>query len=131
MATKAPRPQRTPLANRSVLGVRGKEPGYVYRVVNDVGDRITTFQEAGYEVVTDKTVSIGDRRVGRASQDGSPVSLPVGGGVTGFLMRQRQEDYDEDQAFKESQHKELERSMVKEAEKENFYGKVKLSTSEK
>ena len=131
MATKAVRPERTPLANRSVLGVRGKEPGYVYRVVNDVGDRITTFQEAGYEVVTDKTVSIGDRRVGRASQDGSPVSLPVGGGVTGFLMRQRQEDYDEDQAFKESQHKELERSMVKEAEKENFYGKVKLSTSEK
>jgi len=131
MATKAQRPQRTPLANRSVLGVRGKEPGYVYRVVNDVGDRINSFQEAGYEMVTDKDVSIGDRRVGRASQDGTPVSLPVGGGVTGYLMRQKQEFYDEDQAFKEASHKELERSMEKEAEKFADYGKVKFSTSEK
>ena len=127
MATKAVRPERTPLANRSVLGVRGKEPGYVYRIVNDVGDRVNGFIEQGYEVVTDKTVSIGDRRVGKASSDGSPVTVPVGNGVEGILMRQKDEYYKEDQAFKEAQLKELERSMSKDAEKNNFYGKSNIS----
>lgn len=127
MATKAVRPERTPLANRSVLGVRGKEPGYVYRIVNDVGDRVNGFIEQGYEVVTDKTVSIGDRRVGKASSDGSPVTVPVGNGVEGILMRQKDEYYKEDQAFKEAQLKELERSMSKDAEKNNFYGKLNIS----
>ena len=36
--TRNTRPQRTPLQNRSVLGVKGKEPGFSYRIVNDVGD---------------------------------------------------------------------------------------------
>ena len=52
MATKAQRTQRTPLANRSVLGIKGKEPGYVYRIVNDTGDRVASFQEQGYEIIT-------------------------------------------------------------------------------
>jgi len=127
MVAKTQRVERTPLANRSVLGVRGKEPGYVYRIVNDVGDRVSTFQEQGYEIVTDKTVSIGDRRVGKATQDGSPVMIPVGGGVTGYLMRQKEEYYKEDQKFKESQITDLEKSMSKDAEKNDFYGKLKIS----
>jgi hypothetical protein len=127
MATKANRPERTPLANRSVLGVKGKEPGYVYRIVNDVGERVAVFQEQGYEVVTDKTVSIGDRRVGRASQDGSPVVIPVGNGVDGVLMRQKEEFYQEDQRFKESQIAEQERSMQAETQKEGNYGTIKIS----
>ena len=48
MATKQERPKRTPLANRSVLGIKGKEPGYVYRIVNDIGDRVASFQEQGF-----------------------------------------------------------------------------------
>ena len=127
MVAKTQRVERTPLANRSVLGVRGKEPGYVYRIVNDVGDRVSTFQEQGYEIVTDKAVSIGDRRVGKATQDGSPVMIPVGGGVTGYLMRQKEEYYKEDQKFKESQITDLEKSMSKDAEKNDFYGKLKIS----
>ena len=128
MAGRASRPERTPLKDRSVLGVRGKEPGYVYRIVNDSGDRVSQFMELGYEIVSDKTVSIGDRRVGKASQDGSPVTVPVGGGVEGVLMRQKEEYYKEDQAYKESQIKDLERSMSKDAEKNDFYGKLKLSS---
>ena len=130
MVAKTQRVERTPLANRSVLGVRGKEPGYVYRIVNDVGDRVSTFQEQGYEIVTDKTVSIGDRRVGKATQDGSPVMIPVGGGVTGYLMRQKEEYYKEDQKFKESQIADLEQSMERDKENNNFYGKLKISKSE-
>jgi hypothetical protein len=124
MNTKATRAQRTPLANRSVLGIKGKEPGYVYRIVNDIGDRISTFQEQGYEVVTDNSITIGDRRVGKASKDGSPVQVSVGGGVQGFLMRQKQEYYDEDQLYKEQKIAELEQSMRKESGAD--YGSLKI-----
>ena len=105
------RPQRTPLQNRSVLGVRGKEPGYNYRVVNDVGDRIESFQARGYEIVEDQTVQIGDRRVAVPSKEGSPVQVSVGGGTKGYLMRIKDEWYKEDQATKEAELKELEKSM--------------------
>lgn len=93
--------------------VKGAEPGYVYRIVNDVGDRVSSLQEQGYEIVTDNSVKIGDRRVGKASQDGSPVQVSVGGGVQGFLMRQKQEYYDEDQKYKQQQIQETERAMKK------------------
>jgi len=124
MTTVSKRPQRTPLANRSVLGIKGKEPGYVYRIVNDVGDRISSFQEQGYEVVTDSAITIGDRRVGKASKDGSPVQVSVGGGTTGFLLRQKEEFYKEDQAYKEQRIAELEQSMRKESGAD--YGSLKL-----
>lgn len=126
MATKAQRPQRTPLANRSVLGIKGKEPGYVYRIVNDTGDRVASFQEQGYEIVTDSSITIGDRRVGRASQDGSPVQVAVGGGIDGFLMRIKEEYYQEDQAYKEQKLAELEQSMKKDATDNADYGSLKI-----
>ena len=128
MVTKTQRTQRTPLANRSVLGVKGKDPNFIYRIVNDTGDRINSFQEAGWEIVTDKEVTIGDRRAGRASQDGSGVTVPVGQGVTGYLMRQSKDFYKEDQDYKEAQLKEQERSIKKEAAENDFYGKLKIST---
>ena len=115
MAGKAQRTQRTPLANRSVLGIKGKEPGYVYRIVNDTGDRVASFQEQGYEIVTDSSITIGDRRVGKASADGSPVQVAVGNGIDGYLMRIKEEYYKEDQAYKEQKLSELEQSMRKEA----------------
>lgn len=127
MATKAQRTQRTPLANRSVLGIKGKEPGYVYRIVNDTGDRIASFQEQGYEIVTDSSITIGDRRVGRASADGSPVQVAVGNGIDGYLMRIKEEYYKEDQAYKEQKLAELEQSMKKEANEIADYGRLKIS----
>ena len=126
MATKQERPKRTPLANRSVLGIKGKEPGYVYRIVNDIGDRVASFQEQGYEIVTDSSITIGDRRVGRASQDGSPVQVSVGGGTDGYLMRIKKEYHDEDQAYKEQQLRELEQSMKKDATNTSDYGKLDI-----
>ena len=125
--TTEKRVHRTPLANRSVLGIKGKEPGYVYRIVNDTGDRIASFQEQGYEIVTDSSITIGDRRVGRASADGSPVQVAVGNGIDGYLMRIKEEYYKEDQAYKEQKLAELEQSMKKEANEIADYGRLKIS----
>ena len=127
MAGKAQRTQRTPLANRSVLGIKGKEPGYVYRIVNDTGDRVASFQEQGYEIVTDSSITIGDRRVGKASADGSPVQVAVGNGIDGYLMRIKEEYYKEDQAYKEQKLSELEQSMRKEAKDISNYGNLKIT----
>ena len=124
MNTRVKRPQRTPLANRSILGVKGKEPGYVYRIVNDIGDRVATFQEQGYEIVSDSSVTIGDRRVGIATHDGSPVQVSVGQGVQGYLMRQKDEYYKEDQEYKEQKLQELEQSMKKQSAQD--YGDIKI-----
>ena len=121
------RVQRTPLANRSVLGIKGKEPGYVYRIVNDTGDRVASFQEQGYEIVTDSSITIGDRRVGKASADGSPVQVAVGNGIDGYLMRIKEEYYKEDQAYKEQKLSELEQSMRKEAKDISDYGNLKIT----
>ena len=125
MAGKAQRTQRTPLANRSVLGIKGKEPGYVYRIVNDTGDRVASFQEQGYEIVTDSSITIGDRRVGKASADGSPVQVAVGNGIDGYLMRIKEEYYKEDQAYKEQKLSELEQSMRKEAKLSSDFHNLK------
>ena len=127
MAGKAQRTQRTPLANRSVLGIKGKEPGYVYRIVNDTGDRVASFQEQGYEIVTDSSITIGDRRVGKASADDSPVQVAVGNGIDGYLMRIKEEYYKEDQAYKEQKLSELEQSMRKEAKDISDYGNLKIT----
>lgn len=122
------RVRRSPInGTRNRLNVRGKEPGYVYRIVNDVDDRIQSFQEMGYEIVNDSGVSVGDKRVGNATQEGSPIRVSVGQGVQAFVMRQKQEWYDEDQAAKQAHVNELEKATERDAEKEGFYGKVKIS----
>lgn len=121
------RVRRTPINGvRNRLNVRGKEPGYQYRIVNDVDDRIKSFEEMGYEVVTDTSVSVGDKRVAIGSREGSPAKVSVGQGIHAYVMRQKQEWYDEDQKAKQVQVNELEASMKRDSEKEGFYGKLKI-----
>lgn len=92
--------QRTPFnGHRNVLTAKGKEDGYFYRFVNDVGDRVDDLKEQGYEVVT-HDIKIGDRRVATSKQVGSPVVTNVGGGIKGVLMRIKNEWRDEDDARK-------------------------------
>lgn len=121
--TKSTRPQRTPLQNRSILGVKGKEPGYAYRIVNDVGDRIESFRARGYEIVEDNSVQIGDRRVATPTKEGTQVQVSVGGGTKAYLMRINEAWYKEDQAAKEAELKELEKSMKPAS---SDYGSIKL-----
>ena len=120
------RPQRTPLANRSVLAVKGKEPGFEYRIVNDVGDRVEMFKSMGYEVVADDSVQIGERRIANPSREGSPVQVSVGGGTKAFLMRQKKEWFEEDQSTKEARLKDQEQAMRTDATK-GMYGKLTIT----
>jgi hypothetical protein len=122
------RTRRTPInGTRDRLSVRGKEDGYVYRIVNDIDDRIQSMQEIGYEIVTDTGVSVGDKRTANPTQEGSPIKVSVGNGVQAYVMRQKQEFYDEDQAAKAAQVNELESSMKREAEANGFYGKLNIN----
>jgi hypothetical protein len=75
------------------------EPGYHYHVINDKDGRIPSKQAQGYEFVYSEK-PIGDFQVGEATALGSLVCKPVGNGRVGYLMRIKQEFYDEDQAAK-------------------------------
>lgn len=127
---KAPerRVRRTPVGRRNVLTVTGKEPGYVYRIVNDTGDRVQTFLDAGYEVVSGKSVQVGDKRIGTPGSEGSIADVSVGGGQRAVVMRQRQDWYDEDQADKQAHVKALEET-TREKALDGTYGKLEISRS--
>lgn len=127
---KAPerRVRRTPLGRRNVLTAAGKEPGYEYRFVNDSGDRVALFQEAGWEIVPAKNVRIGDKRVGAPTADGSAATASVGGGTKAYLMRQREDWYAEDQAAKQAYVNATEEA-TKEKALDGNYGDLKITRS--
>lgn len=100
---KAPsgRVKRNPVSGRNVLTVQGKDPNYVYRVVNDDADRVARFLDGGYELVSEDSVKVGDTRLSTPSAEGSVKQISVGGGKKGYVMRIRKEFYDEDQKAKQ------------------------------
>lgn len=122
------RPKRTPISGRNVLTVQGKEPGYEYRIVNDSGDRIEMFKDAGWELVDSKAVTVGDRRVDRTTSEGSKAQVSVGGGTKAFVMRIPKEYYDEDQKAKADRIKALEDTMKQQALSGSDYGSLKIGT---
>jgi hypothetical protein len=99
----------------------------VYRIVNDDGDRVAQMQERGYEVVTDSTTSVGERRVANPTQEGSPVMASVGGGKKAYVMRIRKDWHNEDQAAK-AEHIDQMESAMKQSAKEGMYGKLELGS---
>jgi len=121
------RPKRTPISGRNILTVKGKEAGFEYRIVNDSGDRIEMFKDAGWELVDSKDVTVGDRRVDRTTSEGSKAQVSVGGGTKAFVMRIPKEYYDEDQAAKNKQVDALEESMKKQALSGSDYGDIKMT----
>jgi hypothetical protein len=86
---------------RGVLTVKNKDPNYVYRIVNDIDDRILNLTERGYEIVTQDT-PVGDKRVSVPTKEGTPVQISVGQGKKAYLMRIKKEFYDEDQVAKQT-----------------------------
>lgn len=127
---KAPsgRVQRTPVGTRNVLTVSGKDPDYVYRIVNDSGDRVQEFLDAGYELVKESSVKVGDKRVNKASAEGSVSQISVGQGQKAFVVRIKREWYDEDQAAKQQKVNELE-AATKAKALDGTYGKLEISRS--
>lgn len=126
-AKETARTRRSPINGvRNKLNVRGQEPGYVYRIVNDIEDRVQSLQEMGYEIVTDKGCTVGDKRIANPTQEGSPVKVSVGQGVQAYVMRQKQDWFDEDQKAKNARNDELEAQMKREAKDAGFYGKLQI-----
>ena len=125
--SKAPsgRVTRTPVSQRNILTVKGKDPNYVYRVVNDVDDRIAQFIEGGYELVDNDATTVGDARVSQGTSIGSEKVFYVGQGIKGHLMRIRREFYEEDQAAKQGFVNKQEAS-IKEQALDGNYGKLEL-----
>lgn len=106
------RPRRTPLSKRNRLEIKNKEPGYVYRIVNDVDDRVSLLQEQGYEIVPDAKVgAAGDRRVDNPTALGTSSQISVGQGTKAVVMRQRLEWYNEDKLVKEQAVDETEQTI--------------------
>jgi len=125
-SASAQRPKRTPINGRNVLTVTGKEPGYVYRIVNDAGDRVQQFLDAGYEKVLANDVQVGDKRINSASPEGSVAQVSVGNGEKAIVMRIREEWYKEDQLAKQAHVDQLEQT-IKQNVSGADYGTVKIS----
>lgn len=125
LIAKAPRgrTRRTPVGKRNVLTVTGKDPNYVYRIVNDSGDRIEQFKEAGYEIVEASEVRVGDRRVNQATPEGSKAQVSVGQGQKAMVMRIHKDWYEEDQDKKMQDVRQLEESLKKPS---GDYGKISI-----
>ena len=126
---KAPagRVTRTPIGTRNILTVKGKDPAYEYRIVNDVEDRITQFQEAGYEVVQSDTVEVGDKRAASGTPIGSAKTLSVGQGTKAYVMKIKKEWFEEDQRAKQGQITATEASIKDPTLNGGDYGSTKLS----
>ena len=110
------RPSRTPIGQRNVLTVKGKDPNFEYRIDNDRGDRIATFEEAGYVVEDASKVRVGDKRVNNASPEGSKAQVAVGAGDKAVVMKIPKEFYQEDQDAKLERLRQLEDQMVNSGE---------------
>lgn len=128
---KAPsgRVTRTPVGSRNILTVKGKDPNYVYRIVNDEEDRVARFKEGGYELVPDEAVKVGDNRANGASSMSSMKQLSVGGGRKAYLMRIRKDWYEEDQKDKQKQVDAME-STTKQKALSGTYGKLSIGEAE-
>ena len=125
--SKAPsgRVTRIPVSQRNVLTVKGKDPNYVYRIVNDQDDRITQFKDAGYEIVQKETVEVGDKRASSGSSMGSIATMAVGRGQKAYLMRIPREFYVEDQALKQ-RTVDAQEASIKEKALDGTYGKLEI-----
>ena len=111
--------------SRNITSVNDTPEGFVDRWVNDKDGRVDRFKKAGYENV--QTASIGDSGVDGTHADSGVVSRDMGQGVTSYLMRQREDYFEEDQLAKQEQVDATEDSIrrdVKEKLKDGHYGSV-------
>lgn len=125
---KKERPDRVPLHDqpRDLLTVKHKKEGMVYRWFNDVENRVEKAKRAGWEIVTNEDLRIGERSVDESTHSGTgPISKKVGLGVVAYLMQIPQEYYEEDQASKQAEITEKEATMRSDALSER-YGKLEI-----
>lgn len=122
------RPKRLSFKERNTLTMDKKDPNYHYRVVNDKDGRVEKLETFGYECVHGDE-QLGDPTVDQATPLGSVVTKPVGGGMNGILMRQKREDFEQDQADKQREIDNNESQLHKKSEEDGHYGKLKINRS--
>lgn len=127
-ANRSNRTTRVPIGTaRGRLEIHGKEPGFHYAIINDYN--VDEALDQGFEFVT-HNVKVGTRRIGVGKrEDGSAaVWVPVGAGVTGYLMRIPQEFYDEDM---KRYHKEIvdasEEGIRRQSDNNGLQGTVEIA----
>lgn len=121
---RSDRPKRVPINGlRDILAVLGKEPGWHYCWVPE--HLTAKYEVAYYDYVTHEVI-IGDRKINAGSQMGTKVSMPVGNGVTGFLMRCTEEDYQAEKAWVASEADRQENAMRGSTQDEGRYGQVEI-----
>jgi hypothetical protein len=100
----------------------------VRRFVNDKGDRIQRFKDAGYTIV-EEDIQVGDPKIGKPGQLGSGVSSQ-GDGIRKVLMEIPEKYYIEDQKKAQdnitSVEKEIRRNS-KEPGADGLHGSVNIS----
>lgn len=120
--------KRIPLGTRNIL-TAPKKPGFVRRFVNDKGDRIQSFKDAGWNAV-DENVPVGDAKIGVATSLGSLANPHVGGGQRAVLMEIPEKIYNEDRAASQAKitkiENEIKRNSKPDASAESF-GQVSIS----
>jgi len=124
---RSERPKRIPINGyRDKLAVIGKEAGWDYCWVND--NNVDRYLDAGYEHVT-HPVTVGHRRLDNASTVGSGINIPVGNGVTAYLMRIPEELRKEDMESYNREVDEGEATMFQKlnSHTDGTYGKVNVS----
>jgi hypothetical protein len=112
----------------AMTGQRDEE-NYVYRIVNDEGNRIDLHKSYGYELVQNEGV---DFISGNAVKTGSVTSVVVDKqtGKKGVLMRQPKEFHEEDAKAKADLIKKREESMFRKLKTdEGRYGDVENTNS--
>jgi hypothetical protein len=94
------KPRRIPMSGsrkRMHLDKDQQDPNFHYAWINDQKGLIFRSKRAGYEnVLMSEIPSWGVADVDSADPSASVISMPVGNGVTAFLMKQPMEYYEED-----------------------------------
>lgn len=118
------RVRRQPVGTRNRLSLHGKEAGYKYRIAADRSDNISQLIEQGYEHVPADKIKVGDSRVSAPKTMSEHATVSLGGGEVGYVMRQKEEWYEEDQATKRRAIQDT-KDTIKRG-KAGDYGDVKL-----
>lgn len=129
LAQKSPasgRPKRQSLTTRNRLRIKNMDPNFVYRIVNDVEDRVEIMKDLGYEVVSADEVKVNDRRADIGAAIGTASTLALGQGMRGVVMRMPKEWYEDAQKEKMADVSRLEQTL-KPKKSDGMYGSVEFS----
>jgi len=120
--------KRVPLGTRNIL-TAPKKPGFVRRFVNDKGDRVQSFKDAGWNAVDDK-VQVGDPKIGQVGLLGSLANPHVGGGQRAVLMEIPEDLYNEDRAASQANITKVENEIKRKSKtdgKDGLSGEISIS----